>query len=348
MANAVTLATRGQVYLERLKAGYVKKYGKFTGRIETNLRLEFAKLKTDSMAELSNTALSRLIVAIDKAHLAESRPAMDGFQSELEPLAEYSAKLEKSQLEKNISNPPRFAEPTAELAYKRALDNPIQATGEGLLDFVDTWPEADVIRLNKMVRIGWAQGLTNTQMLRKLIDEGLERTARDAAAVMQTAVQHVATQARLEFMEENSDLVEGYEWVSTLDNKTSQQCRSLDGNKYKPGKGPLPPIHIRCRSSIAPTLSKEFDFLDDGATRASSGAKGGAQVDAGLSYYEWLKTQPADFQNVALGPQRAKLFRDGGLSADRFATLNLSKNFEPLTLEEMRRIEPDAFKLAGV
>jgi len=71
-------------------------------------------------------------------------------------------------------------------------------------------------------------------------------------------------------------------------------------------------------------------------------------VDAKQSYYDWLKTQDEHFQIDALGPTRAKLFRNGGLSAERFAQLNLGTNFEPLTLAEMRKLEPKAFERAGL
>jgi hypothetical protein len=81
------------------------------------------------------------------------------------------------------------------------------------------------------------------------------------------------------------------------------------------------------------------------------GTKRSAQfgpVDSKLTYYGWLKTQPESFQDDVLGPMRGKLLRDGGLSAEKFASLNLDKNFEPLSLDEMRRREPLAFERAGL
>jgi hypothetical protein len=71
-------------------------------------------------------------------------------------------------------------------------------------------------------------------------------------------------------------------------------------------------------------------------------------VPGSESFYEWLKRQPASFQEQAIGVARAKLLRDGGLSAKRFAELQLDRNFKPLTLDELRQIEPLAFKRAGL
>jgi len=41
-----------------------------------------------------------------------------------------------------------------------------------------------------------------------------------------------------------------YRWVSTLSERTSDICRNLNGRIFEFGKGPLPPAHINCRSTI--------------------------------------------------------------------------------------------------
>jgi hypothetical protein len=123
-----------------------------------------------------------------------------------------------------------------------------------------------------------------------------------------------------------------------------KNCRSLDAQQYELGKGPVPPIHNGCRSTTIAVLSSKFYFLDEGATRSSAVGP----VSSKLTYYDWLKKQPVAFQNAAIGKKRATLLRKGGLSADKFAKLNLNRNFEPLTLEEMKRIEPLAFQEAGL
>ena len=157
-------------------------------------------------------------------------------------------------------------------------------------------------------------------------------------------MQHVASTARFQTWDANADLLTGYQWVSTLDSRTTQQCRSLDGQKFKLGEGPRPPLHIGCRSTTVADLDDGLDFLDEGATRSSLTGP----VDADLTYYQWLKRQPAAFQDSAIGPKRGKLLRAGGLSAERFSELQLDRNFQPLTLAEMRQLEPQAFARAGI
>lgn len=115
----------------------------------------------------------------------------------------------------------------------------------------------------------------------------------------------------------------------------------------------MPPAHPNCRSTVVPVF-KTFRELginvDDipAGDRPSVGADGVAQVSANLSYLEWLKTQPPGFVEEALGPTRAAVFLKGGLSADEFAKLQLGRNFQPLTVEEMRRKAPKVFERSGV
>jgi hypothetical protein len=126
-------------------------------------------------------------------------------------------------------------------------------------------------------------------------------------------------------------------------------CGSLDGRQFALDKGPRPPLHIRCRCTSIPWLKDEFaQLMPSRTTRASAGADGGKQVSAGLTFYQWLLLQPPAFQDMALGVTRAKLLREGGLSAARFAALQLDKRFLPMTLAQMKLLEPLAFLAAGI
>src|SRR3546814_15905752 len=72
------------------------------------------------------------------------------------------------------------------------------------------------------------------------------------------------------FRSANADLVKRYRWVSTLDDRTSEICQSLDGTEWPVGEGPLPPILPNCRSRIVPVLDERFAFLREGATDRKS------------------------------------------------------------------------------
>jgi hypothetical protein len=158
---------------------------------------------------------------------------------------------------------------------------------------------------------------------------------------------HAQHAAREETYSRNADIIKAMQWLSVLDLKTCISCASLDLLQFPLDSGPRPPRCAKCRCTMVPVVNVEFAYLYAGATRSSKGAEGGAQVDATLSYYDWLKKlQPPEFQDRAIGPERAKLLRDGGLSARRFAFLMVDKNYAPISLDAMRAIAPIAFKRA--
>jgi SPP1 gp7 family putative phage head morphogenesis protein len=350
----IELATRHQVFLERLKTGHARDFiGQLRG-VETAIVRTLTALDVVTLSEVSRRTLETSLASLEETASGVFEAAIDAFLPKIKKLTEYEVSLEtrtlkdvlKGAAKKKVRTPP------AAQAYKEVLNRPIQATGEKLEAFVDNWSKRQVAKVNGVIRTGHQQGKTVAEMVKQVrgskaanFKDGIvTATRREAEAVVHTSIQHAASTARFVTWEENEDLVTGYEWVSTLDSRTTTQCRSLDGKKFKVGKGPTPPIHIRCRSTTAADMDDAFDFLDEGATRSSTDG----YVNADLSYYDWLKKQPTSFQDSVLGKTRGKLFRDGGLSAKRFADLQLDRNFEPLTLEEMRSLEPLAFQRADI
>lgn len=84
--------------------------------------------------------------------------------------------------------------------------------------------------------------------------------------------------------------VEKYEIVATLDTKTSDICRELDGKvfdmkDYQPGVT-APPFHCYCRTCTAPWFDDEFT---KGEERAYRDADGKTQYVEDMDYDEWYK-----------------------------------------------------------
>lgn len=348
----IEAATRNGVLIERLKAGEVKKIDPFLRRIDRELR---DRLSRDAITAYSRQRLETMLATIDsmmgKIHGDYSKQLM----LDLQDIAEYEAAFEARSLGQVLVNY-SAAVPTTGAVQAAIRSRPLNVTGPDggklLEPFIADWLQAERSRVTGAIRMGYVQGETNQQLINRIrgtkalqySDGLLAISKRNAEAVVRTGVQHVASVARFETWEANSDVVTGYRIVATLDGRTSSQCRSLDGRVFKTGKGPMPPFHIRCRTTTAAVLDDRYSFLEDDATRASKDG----YVKADQTYYDWLKGQDAEFQNVALGPTRAKLFRDGGLSAKRFAELQLDRQFKPLNLDQLRTLEPLAFKRAGM
>jgi hypothetical protein len=167
------------------------------------------------------------------------------------------------------------------------------------------------------------------------------------AAGSEGSVDHITTDAQLA-----AKILNGGSGAVFLDEIVSIRKQNFSGHVYnlETVEGWYFAAGIvthNCRSTVVAVTRFSALFAKD-ATRASIGDSGAQQVRADLSYYDWLKQQPAAFQDKAIGPVRAKLFREGGLSIERFSELQLDRNFAPLTLAQMRALEPLAFERAGV
>lgn len=237
----------------------------------------------------------------------------------------------------------------------RIVNNtPLSVTGSEGKTVTDLFGELANNESNKYInhiKLARYEGKTNQQIVQMIrgtrkngYKDGLmEVTSRQAKTIVRTTVQHAAMQGKAEFASDNADIIKGEQWLSTLDGRTSSQCRTLDQQVFEIGKGPRPPLHHNCRSTVLIVLKDEYAGRGNINKRAS---KDGPVANE--SYYSWLNKQPKEFQDDVLGETRGKLLRSGGLSADKFAALQLDKNFKPLTLAEMKQKEPLAFKKAGL
>lgn len=346
------IVIRQQVLLERVKSGMVQDFDKTTAKVDKAIREILAELEVVTMDELSRGDLALLLKDLREAQTTIQLQALQDLTTKLQDVSGVALKFEQTLMAGIASSRDgiyKFIDAAA--GYARALEQPI-VSGTLMGDFHKNWSSSQTDRIEGVIRDGWAQGKTVGDMMREIrgskaqgYKDGIVQTSRrESAAMVRTSTQHVAQQARMATWAANGDLVTGYSILATLDSKTTPVCRSLDGKKFEIGKGPVPPIHVSCRSTTLPELGPEFDFLDEGATRSSANG----YVDAGQNYYDWLKTQPPSFVKQAIGRDRAKLFLDGNMTATQFSDLNLSKTFEPMSLTEMARVAPQAFEAAGL
>lgn len=214
---------------------------------------------------------------------------------------------------------------------------------------IDKWAKTEIVNVINTIRLDYVQGKSMREIAGDVIgtsknnykDGLVETSLRHGKAVVATVIQHLASTTRFIIFEKTEGVIE-YQWVSTLDLRTSAPCRSLDGAVFKMGKGPIPPVHIACRSAIIPIFDRrKYPDLSEDRTRA---AKEGPEK-ATKTYYEWLSEQSNEHQDKVLGPTLAKVFRDKDMTVEKFQRLNIGRNFQPLTIEEMKAKNPELFDL---
>lgn len=327
-----------QIWLQRTASGEVKDLAPFLQEMRDEIKRQVLLFGDDGR---STARLNKLLRDLEEALAGVTDDWQTKLTEDLKELAAYEAEWNVKTLTANVNA--EFVTPTAEQVWAAAEFQPLSLSDKPV-DFtklMEGWGETEVARLVTGVKMGFVQGQTTRQIVKNVVGAGglADISERNAATVIRTALSHVSNEARNETYRQNDDIIEKYEWVSTLDSRTSTICRARDGMTWGIGKGPMPPAHPNCRSTTAPVISSEFDFLDKGAKRAAKGADGGTQVSADTTYYEFLKQQPAWFQDQALGPVRGKIFRNSGISPEEFRVISVDGFGNPLTLKQMAELD---------
>jgi len=314
-------------YLNEMKAIIRKKVAGFDSEKRTAKRLE--------------TMLNTLANTLNKpagAWLAE-------LEKSLREFAKYETAYQADTIGGWVGV--NFTEPTIGQVWAAAQFNPVAIGATKNVDFekyMDDWGVNETSRLVMAVKQGFVRGDTTAKIIRDVVGAGglADVSLREAKGVAHDCLMHIASNARFATYEENNDVVIGYRLVITLDGRTSDLCAAWpEGKVYKltDTYQPKPGFHRWCRTTTEPALSPEFDIFDEGATRASKGADGGKQVSADLTYYSWLKTQPAAFQDERLGKTKGLIFRNAGLTPEQFRAITVDDLGRPLTLEEMAAMD---------
>ena len=343
------------VYLESLKQSEINK---LTPHIKAIDKLIKEQLIGEELTEMTIKSFNGVVTEIKQGVQAELVAYTNSVSVTLVDVAADSYAFEAKSIDAafdgfKLASGIKIAE-KAKILEKLVTKTPLAVKGSEGKTVTDLFNELANNESNKYInhiRLARYEGKTNQQIVQMIrgtrkngYKDGLmEVTARQAKTIVRTTVQHAAMQGKAEFANDNADIIKGEQWLSTLDGRTSSQCRSLDGVVFELGKGPRPPLHHNCRSTVLIVLKDEYAGRGNINKRASKDGP----VD-NESYYSWLNKQPKDFQDDVLGETRGKLLRSGGLSADKFAALQLDKNFKPLTLDEMRKKEPLAFQKAGL
>jgi SPP1 gp7 family putative phage head morphogenesis protein len=111
--------------------------------------------------------------------------------------------------------------------------------------------------IQKTVKDGIHRGLS-VPKLSKMVQDRMNVGQYEATRLVRTELNYVHNQANLKSIEDSG--LGFYEYVATLDKRTSKICRARDGQiipveEASPGNN-LPPLHPHCRSTIIGSLGR--------------------------------------------------------------------------------------------
>jgi len=231
---------------------------------------------------------------------------------------------------------------------REGMDAPIGPKTITMQEALDQFSAKKSVEIQRAISDGILEGKTTPQIA-KDVGALSNRQRPQVNALVRTNLNHSGSQARKAFSKENAEILQGEEWVATLDSRTTLICGGRDGRLFPVGRGPFPPAHWNCRSLRVPVIKDEFGLGDDATKRPEVGAEGPGQVTGKTKFDGWLRRQPAGFQDEYFsqfpdGKEKAALFRRGGLSIQQFR----DETGRDFTLEQLRALEPVAFEKANV
>lgn len=222
----------------------------------------------------------------------------------------------------------------------------------------DYWKQQSAEHTSKFIRqmrIGVAGGENLQSLIQRVrgtkannfTDGIMNSTKRKAETLVRSSVAAVNNEALINTYQANEDLFNGYQWMATLDSRTSDICKARSGltwdKEFKPvghaiGWTP-PPAHFNCRSTVigilkpwsdlankplpavgAETLKEELEksLLSRGLSQALiSKAINKTQqsmdgyVAGNINFEDWLKSKSERFQKQILGEPKWELWKNG-------------------------------------
>ena len=156
--------------------------------------------------------------------------------------------------------------------------------------------------------------LGNARQIAAAGGQSIKVAANQIQTIVRTSVNQVQNQASQAVYAANSKIAPKYEYVATLDSRTSGICRRLDGRKFLYNKGPTPPQHFNCRSTTVPVIDYEglrkkkgFEELKPppkGKVVTRPTGEGTGRVPQDTQYGDWLLGQDKKLKVKTLGNEQ--------------------------------------------
>lgn len=323
MNKLLDFLTRHQIYLEGYKQYTAFEFNKILRDLEKELKELFREFDFDSLSELTKTELYAFQSEVRKLQRRIYKPYLERILNDLYEFMQAETEVIDSIFKADPDSDNEESEEEEQEQNLTALwatirNAIIPANGLTLQETIELSLAASASLVLNEVAKAYVNKTSNSEFFRRIVgnrqaafqDGALRKIYNSNRNSLATVIQSITSLIQNTI---GPLYYKKYIWNSVLDSRTTEICLSRNGNVYLFGKGPLPPAHINCRSSILP-VNNSFDLVE-------------------VSYYSWLKAQPGTIQDDILGPSRAEALRKGKLKADDFQKFVSEK---PLSLDEYK------------
>lgn len=314
------------VYLERIKAGFVKEALR---QLTTLERALVKDLESANLTTFRKDRFERLLLTVRETIKTSYRAMRDTSRTSLIDLADLESKWVVRTINATVGSEVNIPIDITSIAWSTKQLEAIvsDAVVEGAT--VSQWwgKQATDLRLRyaDVVKQGLLRGETTPEIIRRIRGgkgvEGIgliEKKRRQAETLVRTSVQQVSNDARLATYDANKDVIKGYRQKSTLDGRTSTICQAYSGNQwtlnFTPIGNSLPfnkgvPRHFICRSLILSILKSWSELANRPIKQADN-----KTLDE--LFRQKLRDRGWDEERIAKARRRTQASMDGPVSAD--------------------------------
>lgn len=319
--------TRHAVYVERLKSQYVNE---ITAILATLGNEVFAYVAASDLESLTRRELQKMLTELTQIIDKGYGPVTETIEAHLRDFGVYEAGWQSDMLRNTglVENPERA---TDQMVWTDMYNRPFQ--GQLLAEWLVGLAAGTRLRMRQTVRQGYHNAQTALDVAREIRGTRRQRgvwdkSLRGADVMLRTSMSHTQEVARAANINRNPG-IRRVMHVSVLDSRTTAICRALSGEIFKVGskreKQFRLPLHWGERSVRVPVTNRNRARLEQRET-----------------YQDWLGAQSATVQDDILGKKKGKLFRDGGLTLDRFVT----QSGNEMTLDQLKAADAEAWREA--
>lgn len=185
--------------------------------------------------------------------------------------------------------------------------------GRTLSEWMSSAQASFLAATTRAVRIGVEQDDAVSAIIGMVRGDAARQARRHIDGIARTSTTAITNRNHLRVYEANADVLEGVQFLATLDSRTTLVCARWDGTVWAVDDPAIqkPPLHFNCRSQLVPIV--DWGGLgikppEDGARASDSGPT------RAKTYEEWFGRQSADKQDAIIGAERGKLFRRGSIT----------------------------------
>ena len=365
------------INLERIKASQVSTVLDILDDLGKDIELKLEKIDPTGVGPTYRSrrlaSLLEQVKQTSKAHFSKAKAAND---KGLKGVASASAKATQNIINGSLGVSLGATLPPAATLSVLASNTLIQ--GEVVGEYWKTQNAQITGNFIRQMRIG----ITGGENLQSLIQrvrgtkaanyaDGIMKVAKNKAeALVRSSVAAVNNEALIKTYQANADLFNGYQWLATLDSRTSDICKARSGLTWDMDFQPIghgigwtaPPAHFNCRSTVIGVLKPWADLANKPLPAVGAGtlkeeltksltARGLSPalisrainktqqsmdgfVAGDINFEDWLKGKSERFQKAILGEQKWELWNNGKIG---FVDLVDQKSI-PRSIEELKAL----------